>query len=106
MSLVPLLRGGDSLPRRDIFWHYPHYANQGGFPGGAVRSGDWKLLERFEDGRVHLYNLADDLGERHDLVDEHPERVDAMRRRLHEWYIEVGAKFLQAKDGGPQPWRP
>jgi arylsulfatase A-like enzyme len=107
VSLASLLRGEGSLPtNRPLFWHYPHYSNQGGFPGGAVRIGDWKLIERYEDGRVHLYNLKDDLGEQHDLAEQHPDRVAAMRRQLHDWYSEVDAKFLQAKSGGPEPWRP
>ncbi len=68
--------------------------------------GDWKLIERFEDGRVRLYNLKQDIGERHDLAQKHPERVAAMRRRLHEWYRQVDAKFLRPKPNGPEPWRP
>jgi arylsulfatase A-like enzyme len=106
VSLVPLLKGGDSLPRDTLFWHYPHYSNQGGFPGGAIRSGDWKLIERFEDGRVHLYNLREDLGERNDLAERHPDRVADMRTRLHDWYRDVDAEFLRAKPDGPEPWRP
>jgi len=106
VSLVPLLKGGDRLDRQALYWHYPHYSNQGGFPGGAVRIGDWKLLERFEDGRVHLYNLKEDIGEQRDLAEKDPERVAAMRKRLHAWYQEVDAKFLRAKPGGPQPFRP
>ncbi len=106
-SLVPLLRDPNStLMDRPLFWHYPHYSNQGGFPGGAVRLGDWKLIERYEDGRVHLYNLREDVGERNDVAAEHPQRVAQMRRRLHQWYREVGAQFLRAKPGGPDPWRP
>ncbi|MEW4530397.1 sulfatase [Maioricimonas sp. JC845] len=105
VSLVPLLKQEGDLARDALFWHYPHYSNQGGIPGGAIRVGDYKLIERFEDGRVHLYNLADDIGERHDLAEQMPERVDAMRRRLHDWYVEVDAKFLQPKDGR-EPWRP
>jgi arylsulfatase A-like enzyme len=106
VSLAPLLRGQEKLDREALFWHYPHYSNQGGFPGGAVRRGDWKLVERYEDGRVHLYNLRDDVGERNDLAKEMPDRVAAMRSRLHAWYKEVGAKFLRAHPGGPEPWRP
>jgi arylsulfatase A-like enzyme len=107
VSLVPLLKDCETgqLDRDALFWHYPHYSNQGGFPGGAIRIGDWKLIERYEDGRVHLYNLAEDIGERHDLAKQHPDRVAAMRQRLHEWYRQVDAKFLQAKPNGPQPWR-
>jgi len=106
VSLVPLLKGGKQLDRAAIYWHYPHYPNQGGFPGGAVRMGDWKLIERYEDGKVHLYNLADDIGERDDLASAQPERVAKMRARLHQWYRVVDAKFLQPKGDGPKPWRP
>lgn len=105
VSLRPALEGG-TLDREAIFWHYPHYSNQGGFPSAAVRMGDWKLIERLEDGRVHLFNLADDVGEKTDLAEKHPDRVDAMRTRLHAWYAEVDAQFLRAKEGGPEPWHP
>ena len=44
--------------------------------------GDWKLIERYEDGRVHLFNLADDLSEKHDLAKDQPDRAAAMRRYL------------------------
>jgi arylsulfatase A-like enzyme len=106
VSLVPLLKQSGALADRTLFWHYPHYSNQGGMPGGAVRTGDYKLIERYEDGRTHLYNLAQDVGERQDLAKDQPERVLKMRRQLHQWYRQVDAKFLQAKPGGPQPWRP
>ena len=107
VSLADEIRGGGaSRGRGDLFWHYPHYSNQGGFPGGAIRSGPFKLVERFEDGRVHLYNLDDDPGEREDLAGEMPGRVGAMRPKLHAWYKEVGAKFLQAKGDSGEPWRP
>lgn len=106
VSLAPLLKQNGAIKRDAIYWHYPHYANQGGFPGGAVRMGDYKLLERFEDGQVHLYDLKDDIGERNDLSAMMPDRVAQMRKKLHGWYKEVDAKFLRAKDGGPEPWQP
>ena len=106
VSLVPLLKGEGSIVQRPLFWHYPHYSNQGGIPGGAIRVGDYKLIERFEDGRVHLYDLRDDIGERIDLAQKEPDRVRQMRTQLHAWYKEVDAKFLRAKEGGPEPWRP
>jgi arylsulfatase A-like enzyme len=106
-SLVPLLKGErDSFAREALFWHYPHYSNQGGFPGGAIRSGNSKLIERFEDGRIHLYDLSRDPGEQHDLAADHPELAEALRSRLHSWYEEVGAEFLRAQEGGAEPWRP
>ncbi|MDB4676934.1 sulfatase [bacterium] len=105
VSLVPLLKGVEKLDREDLFWHYPHYSNQGGFPGAAIRNRDWKLIERLEDGRVHLYNLELDPGEKNDVAANQASRVDAMRQRLHQWYQEVDAKFLQPKDG-QTPWTP
>ena len=67
ISLTPALRGG--TPReRPLFWHYPHYSDQGGRPGGAVRLGDWKLIEFYEDSRLELFHLADDPGEQRNLV--------------------------------------
>ena len=106
LSLKSVLAGGGVPDREALFWHYPHYSNQGGIPGGAIRMGDWKLLERYEDGRLHLYNLKDDLGERHDLAAKHPDRVATMRARLHRWYKQVDAKFLTQRGDGPKPWRP
>ncbi len=104
VDLAPALRGG-KLDRKSLFWHYPHYSNQGGIPGGAIREGDYKLFERYEDGRVHLYDLKNDIGEQNDLAAEKPEMVEGMRKRLHEWYLEVDALFLQEKDG-KIPWSP
>jgi arylsulfatase A-like enzyme len=104
IDIRPALAGG-SLDRDALYWHYPHYSNQGGIPGGAIRMGDYKLFERYEDGRVHLYNLKDDIGEKTDLASAQPERVDAMRKQLHTWYKSVDAQFLQEK-GGKTPWAP
>ena len=106
LSLTPLLKQMGEIEREALYWHYPHYSNQGGFPGGAIRMGDFKLVERFEDGRVHLYNLKDDVGEQNDLAADMPGRVKQMRAKLHAWYKEVDAKFLQPKEGGEIPWRP
>ena len=106
VSLAPLLLNDGPIKRKDLFWHYPHYSNQGGFPGGVIRSGKWKLIERYEDGRTHLFDLDTDIHERSDLAQRYPKRVKQMRARLHAWYGEVDAKFLQAKKDGPQPWRP
>jgi arylsulfatase A-like enzyme len=109
-SLVPLLKSGGAdeahgWKERPLFWHYPHYSNQGGFPGGAIRVGDWKLIERYEDGRVHLFNMAEDPVEQRDVADAQPAVVEALRNQLHAWYGDVGAQFLQEKDGR-EPWRP
>lgn len=98
VSLAPLLSGQAGDPDRPLFWHYPHYGNQGNFPGGAVRIGDWKLIERYEDGQVHLYDLRNDPSEKDDLSATHPRRTADMKATLHRWYNEVGARFLRAKD--------
>ncbi len=94
-SMVPLLKGTGGQKRQAIYWHYPHYSNQGGGPGGAVRAGDFKLIESYEDNRVELYNLRADLGEQHDLATERPEKAAELRKMLHEWRNEVGAVMPQ-----------
>lgn len=91
-SLAPALRG-DRLAERTLFWHYPHYSNQGGRPGGAVRDGDWKLIEFFETGRVELYNVAQDPGEQRDLAAAMPERTAELLGKLRAWRRSVGAKM-------------
>jgi len=105
-SLVPVLKGNTAPTREALYWHFPHYGNQGGFPGGAIRMGEWKLVENYEDGSVELYNLKRDEGEKRDLAAKEAERVKTMRAKLHAWYREVGAKFLRAKEGGAAPWAP
>jgi arylsulfatase A-like enzyme len=91
-SLMPVLKG-ETLPERALFWHYPHYGNQGGAPGGAVRRGPWKLLEWYEDQRVELFDLESDPGESRDLSNAHPERVDSLRKELRAWRDEVRAVY-------------
>ncbi len=82
---------GASFAARTLFWHYPHYGNQGGAPCGFVRDGDWKLIEWYEDGRHELYNLRDDLSEQHDLAAANPDRVRDLAARLAAWRAEVKA---------------
>ena len=93
MSFAPLLRG-ETLPKdRPLFWHYPHYGNQGAFPGAAVRLGAYKLIEFFEDGHQELYNLQDDLGEQCNLIHDAPNYAQTLSEMLHTWQKEVGARF-------------
>lgn len=91
-SIVPLLKGG-VLSERPLFWHYPHYSNQGGSPHGAVRLGDYKLIEWYEDMRVELYNLKDDAGEHHDLTGENPSKARELVKLLHDWRRQVKAQM-------------
>ena len=99
-SLAPLLADPDDPPAdlktRDLFWHYPHYSNQGGSPGGAVRSGDWKLIERYGDGALELYNLRNDPSEQRDLADRQPEKAEELRSTLSAWREDVNANMPTA----------
>jgi arylsulfatase A-like enzyme len=90
VSLVPLLKGGE-IRRRTLFWHYPHYGNQGGAPCGFVRDGEWKLIEWYEDGGRELYNLSDDPREQHDVAAANQEIVRNLAARLDAWRAEVKA---------------
>lgn len=92
VSLMPVFKGGE-LAERPLFWHYPHYGNQGGAPGAAIRRGDWKLIEWFEEDRVELFNLAADIGEQNNLVESEPQRARSLRDELHRWQKDVGAKY-------------
>src|SRR5262249_51955753 len=69
VSLLRLLKQQGSLDPRPLFWHYPHYSNQGGRPGGAIRDGDDKLIEFYDTGRVELFDLKKDPGESTNLID-------------------------------------
>jgi len=92
-SLLPLLRGSNKMKRDSIYWHYPHYHPGGATPYSAVRNGDWRLVEFFEDNHVELYNLKIDPTESRDLATTEPTRADALRRQLHAWRKEVGAQL-------------
>ena len=93
VSMVPLLKGDGQLDREALFWHYPHYGNQGGTPGCSVRSGDYKLIEFFEDRHAELYNLREDITEEHDLAHHMPEVTERLRTMLHQWLREVNARI-------------
>ncbi len=93
LSLVPLLKGGRSLDRRAIFWHYPHYSPQGGRPSGAVRVGNHKLIEFYEDDRIELYDLKADIGEKRNLAAKMPQRAAKLRRMLHDWRRALDARM-------------
>ncbi len=102
VSMVPFLRGKEGDEARPLFWHYPHYGNQGGTPGSSVRFGDHKLIEFFEDGRLELYDLRRDVSERCNLVDEQPEHAQRLHGLLTQWRRRVEARIP-----GPNPdWPP
>lgn len=92
-SLVPCLRGDGEPEREAIFWHYPHYHGSAWTPGAAVRSGNWKLIEFYDKGKIELFNLSEDIGERRDLAAAYPEQALDLLDLLHEWQESVGALF-------------
>ncbi|MBY0459643.1 MAG: sulfatase, partial [Gemmataceae bacterium] len=92
VSLLPVLSGGQ-MKERPIFWHYPHYANQGSKPGGAVRKGDYKLVEFYEDGRRELFDVKKDISESRNLAADKPEVVKELAAELAAWRKDVGAKM-------------
>jgi arylsulfatase A-like enzyme len=105
-SIVPLLMGAGGFKRKAIFWHFPAYlepynARQQPWrmtPGGAVRQGDWKLIEFFEGGKVELYNLKDDISETRDLSKTRPAKAKELHELLVEWRKSVNAPVPTEKN--------
>jgi arylsulfatase A-like enzyme len=104
ISLMPLLTQSDTLPERDLFWHFPTYLqNYAGpaddahdpifrtRPGSAMRHGKWKFHEYFEDGRIELYDLETDPGERSNLAATYPEVAAKLLQTLRQWREATGA---------------
>ena len=91
-SLLPILRGDGSLKREAIFFHFPNYAwHRSNRLGSAVRARDYKLIERFDDSSVELFNLNNDPGERHNLADAQPERVASLKKQLVDFRRRTNA---------------
>jgi len=93
VSIVPLLKQTGRLRRDAIYWHYPHYHPGGATPSGAVRDGDLKLIEFYEDGHVELYSLREDLGEADDLAPKMPQKAAELREKLAEWRRGMNAQM-------------
>ena len=91
VSIVPLLKGATMDRGKPLFWHYPHYSNQGGAPNGVIREGAWKLIEWYEDGALELYNIPQDIGEKNNLAAKEPDRVKALHEKLIAWRKDVKA---------------
>jgi arylsulfatase A-like enzyme len=104
LSLAGLLASPQTHLARDaLFFHYPHYYSSTS-PVSAIRAGDWKLLEYYEDDRVELYNLREDLGETTDLAARMSDQVRRLQDRLHGWLAAVGAQFPATNPGfKPKP---
>ena len=93
VSLAPALTQTGEVKREALYWHYPHYHPGGATPYGAVRSGDWRLAEWYEDDRVELFNLKDDPSETTDLAASQPKQREELLAMLRTWRKEVGAQM-------------
>ncbi|RMI14701.1 MAG: sulfatase [Calditrichaeota bacterium] len=100
VSLMPLLTGGGTLPERALCWHYPHYHRQGFKPSGAIRWGEYKLIEWYEqtllneEHQVDLYRITEDMSENNNLADRMPEKVKQLREMFHKWLKDVNAQMM------------
>ena len=100
VSLVPVLNQSGKLDRRAVYWHYPHYHSSSIGPCGAVRAGDYKLIEWFDESicgpgnEFELYNLNKDIGEQNNLAKKMPKRVEKLKKMLSNWRTEVNAQIL------------
>jgi arylsulfatase A-like enzyme len=95
VSIVPLLKQTGPIQRDALYWHYPHYSNQGGKPGGAIRVGDFKLIENYEDGSLELYNLKDDISEQSNLTQTIPHKALELEGKLDLWRRATGAQMME-----------
>lgn len=93
VSLLPILKGDKKFKRGPIYFHYPHYGGKGDTPAGAVRDGDYKLIEFYEDGHVELYNLKNDISEKNDLSKKKPQLASRLLKELQDWRKACGAKM-------------
>lgn len=93
ISLAGYLRSPAETLKRTLVWHFPHYHASAWTPGSAIRQGDWKLIEFYEQDVVELYNLADDLGEQHNLADTDPEQAELLLNELHQSLDSMGALY-------------
>ncbi|MGA0845347.1 MAG: sulfatase/phosphatase domain-containing protein, partial [Luteolibacter sp.] len=101
VSLVPLLRG-KQLSRGPLFWHYPHWGNQGGIPASAIRQGPWKLIRFYWKKPIELYHLVNDPEERHDLSLSQPEKVTELSAKLDAYLQETDALLPSPNPASPK----
>ncbi len=94
LSIVPLLRDETTQLNRDaLYWHYPHYHSGGATPYGSIRARDWKLIEFYEDMRVELYHLKDDISESRNIAALYPRKAAELTERLHGWRKKLDAQM-------------
>ncbi|MBN2091076.1 sulfatase [candidate division KSB1 bacterium] len=106
VSMLSLLIGAVKLNRDAIFFHFPAYLEPYNekqlpwrtTPASAIRAGDWKLIEFFEDERLELYNLRDDIGEKRNLADDFPDKIKELHQQLLEWRRKTNAPVPDQKN--------
>jgi arylsulfatase A-like enzyme len=89
-SVVPIIEGQQG-PERSLYWHYPHYGNQGGEPSSIIRKGDYKLIHYWEDGRNELYDLSMDPKEKNDLAPAESSLVVGLEKELMDFLDKTNA---------------
>lgn len=95
VDLTPLLKGGEHLSRKELYWHYPHYHGSAWTPGAAIRQGDWKLITFYESDSYELYNLSDDISETRDLSLKYPDKVISLKEKLRDLQKSMDANEAQ-----------
>jgi arylsulfatase A len=93
VSIKKVLAGEGTLEPRALYWHYPHYANQGGKPGAIILEGNLKMIEFYENGRRELFDVVADKGESRNLAEQQTEKVAAMAKKLDAWRKSVNAQM-------------
>ncbi len=95
--LSSVYKPANEFERGPIFFHFPHFSGQNGYPAGAVREGDWKLVETFETGQIELFNIAEDISEGTDVSKKYPNKAEHMYNLLKNWQNSVDAQMPQKK---------
>lgn len=100
VSIIPLLYHG-TIKDRALYWHFPIYLQKGNEdtqdpifrtrPGSAIRDGDWKLIQYFENNDIELYNLKDDIGEKNNLVKSYESKAEELIKKLDDWRANTKA---------------
>ena len=92
-SFAGYIKYAEKYGDRTLVWHYPHYHGSTWRPGSAIRQNQWKLIEFYEDEKVELYNLDKDIEEQHDLSSQYPEKVQELKKAMHQYIDERGGRY-------------
>jgi len=90
-NILQMLAKTQAYKNRQLYWHYPHYSNQGGKPGSAIRAANYKLIYNYEDETVELYDVVNDIAEKNNIASAHSQIVKQLRKKLLKWLKETGA---------------